>query len=42
MNQSGIIEELMEGIYVAWGHNQYNEDVGLLSENKWLEEICII
>lgn len=42
MNQSGIIEEIMEGIYVVWGHNQYNEDVGLLSENKWLEEICII
>lgn len=42
MRKNGIIEEIIEGIYVAFGKNQYNKNVGLLTENQWLEETYII
>lgn len=42
MNKSGIIEEVIEGFYVIFGRNQYSNEVGLLTDNKWLEETYII
>lgn len=42
MKKNGIIEEIIEGIFVARGGNQYDNDLGLLTENQWLEETYII
>lgn len=42
MVADGIVEEVIAGIYVAAGNNQYNANVGLLTENQWLEETLII
>ncbi len=42
MIKSGIVEELIEGVFVTYGINQYNKDVGLLTDNQWLEETWII
>lgn len=42
MKKNGIIEEIIEEIYVSFGQNQYNKDVGLLTKNQWLEETYII
>lgn len=42
MRTDGIIEEVVEGIYVAFGINQYDKNVGLLTDNQWLEETYII
>lgn len=40
--KDGIIEEIIDGVYAARNSKQYNENVGLLTDNQWLEEICII
>lgn len=42
MQQSGIVEEIIEGIYVAGCKGQYSAEVGLLTDNQWLEETYII
>lgn len=42
MVENGIIEEVFDGLYVTFGKNQYNKDVGLLTDNQWLEETWII
>lgn len=42
MKKNGIIDEIIDGLYVSFGRNQYNEDVGLLTDNQWLEETYII
>lgn len=42
MIADGIAEEVIEGIYVAAGSNQYDTEVGLLTENRWLEETLVI
>lgn len=42
MLNDGIIEPIIEGYYVARGHKQYNENLGLLTDNQWLEETFII
>ena len=42
MIKEGIAEEVIDGIYVAKSRRQYNEYVGLLSENQWLEETYVI
>lgn len=42
MKQCGIIEEVIEGIYVANCNGQYNAEVGLLTDNQWLEETYIV
>lgn len=42
MKKNGIIDEIIDGLYVTFGQNQYNEDVGLLTDNQWLEETYII
>ena len=38
----GAIEELFEGVFVISGKNFYDEKVGLVLENHWLEETYII
>ena len=42
MKQCGIIEEIIEGIYMAIGQNQYNDEVGLLTDNQLIEETLIV
>lgn len=42
MKKNGIMEEIVEGFYLIFGRNQYNKDVGLLTDNQWLEETYII
>lgn len=42
MLDKGIIEEVVEGFYVATGESQYNDNLGLLTDNQWLEETYII
>lgn len=42
MRNDGIVEEVVEGIYVASGAKQYDKNVGLLTDNQWLEETWII
>lgn len=42
MKKCGIVEEIIDGIYVACCKGQYNDEVGLLTDNQWLEETFII
>lgn len=42
MKKNGIIEEIIDGFYIILGRNQYHNDVGLQTDNKWLEETYII
>lgn len=42
LSQAGQVEEVIEGIYVATDKEQYDDKVGLLTENRWLEETWII
>ena len=42
MLKEHCIEEIIEGFYVAPNKSQYNNNVGLLTENQWLEENWII
>lgn len=37
----GLIEEVMSGIFFLPGREQYDDKVGLITENHWLEEILI-
>ena len=39
--QGGLIDEILEGIYFLPDREQYREDVGLTTENHWLDEILI-
>lgn len=41
LKKGGLIEEVMDGIYLINKREQYDEKVGLLTENQWLEEILI-
>jgi len=40
--QTGQVEEMIEGLYVVKDKAQYSEKVGLLTDNRWLEETWII
>lgn len=42
MRSAGIVEPVIEGLYLAGSSGQYNKDVGLLTDNQWLEETYII
>lgn len=42
MKNDGIVEEVVEGIYVASGTKQYDKSVGLFTDNQWLEETWIV
>jgi len=41
MRRSGLIEEIIEGVYVAGGTDQYDEQVGMITVNHWMEEVLI-
>lgn len=41
LQKSGMLEEIIEGIYWLPDREQYNESLGLTTENHWLEEILI-
>lgn len=40
--QSGLIEEIIEGIYILPDRAQYDANTGLSLENHWMEEILMI
>lgn len=42
LQQANIVEEILEGIFVVRQQSQYDEQVGLLTENQWLEETYIL
>lgn len=42
LNSYGVIEEILEGIYVLTDRAQYDKITGLSLENHWLEEILTI
>ena len=41
LKQGGLIEEILEGIFFLPDREQYLSDVGLTTENHWLDEILI-
>ena len=42
LTDAGAIEEVLEGIYVVSDPNFYDKEIGLVTENHWLEESLII
>lgn len=40
--QAGAVDEVLEGIYVIADNSQYSDNVGLLTDNHWLEETLIV
>ena len=40
--ESGAIEEVLEGIYVIENPDCYDDKVGLITDNQWLEETYIL
>lgn len=42
LRKSGLIKEVIEGIYWLPDREQYNKQVGLITENHWLDEILTI
>lgn len=42
LNSYGLLEELVEGVYVLTDRAQYNSETGLSLENHWLEEVLTI
>ena len=42
LNKAGAIEEILEGIYAIQSPEFYDNKVGLITDNKWLEETYII
>lgn len=40
--EAGQIEEVLDGIYVVQDRSQYSDEVGLMTDNRWLEETLII
>lgn len=41
LQESGFIEEIVEGIYFLPDREQYNAKTGITTENHWLDEILI-
>lgn len=42
LEDADLIEKVFEGVYVIEERSQYNENVGLTTDNHWLEETLII
>jgi CRISPR-associated endonuclease/helicase Cas3 len=40
--EAGAIEEVLEGIYVIRDQSFYSNEVGLVTDNHWLEESLIV
>ena len=42
LQASGAVEEVIEGAFVVSSPAFYNEKVGLITDNQWLEETYIL
>lgn len=42
LKEAGAIEEVLEGIYVIRDRSFYSNEVGLITDNHWLEESLIV
>lgn len=42
LTEAGAIEEVLEGIYVIRDQSFYSDEVGLITDNHWLEESLIV
>ena len=42
LQDAGALEELYEGVWILSQESQYDEKVGLITDNQWLEETLII
>lgn len=42
MLKNGLIDEIITGFYVTNCENQYHNNIGLLTDNHWLEETYIV
>ena len=42
LKKAGAIEEVLEGVYVIRDQSFYNKEVGLVTDNHWLEESLIV
>ena len=42
LTEAGAIEEVVEGIYAIRDKSFYNNEVGLVTDNHWLEETLIV
>ena len=42
LNKAGVVEEVLKDIYVIRDQAFYNKEVGLVTDNHWLEETYII
>jgi CRISPR-associated endonuclease/helicase Cas3 len=42
LTEAGAIEEVFEGIYAIRDKCFYNSEVGLVTDNHWLEETLIV
>ena len=42
LKETGIVAEVLEGVYVVSDRSQYDENTGLTTKNHWLEESIII
>lgn len=42
MIKNGLIDEIITGFYVTNCENQYHNNIGLLTDNHWLEETYIV
>ncbi len=41
MKKCGLVEEVIDGVYVVGGIDQYDEYVGMKTGNHWMEEVLI-
>lgn len=42
LDEAGAIEEVLEGVYVVRDQSFYDKEVGLVTDNHWLEESLIV
>jgi len=42
LTDAGAIEEVLEGVYVIYDQGFYDKEVGLVTDNHWLEESLIV
>jgi len=42
LNKAGVIEEVLDGVFVIRDQAFYNKEVGLVTDNHWLEESLIV
>jgi CRISPR-associated endonuclease/helicase Cas3 len=42
LTEAGTIEEVLEGIYMVSDPKFYDEEIGLVTDNHWIEESLIV